>query len=84
MPLTLLQTLTSEAVLEEAYAWLCRQRTGWPDSANVWNFRRHWATEKARLQRELRNGTYQLGLLSRTTLSNGEDVDLWSARDAWS
>ena len=82
MPLTLLQTLTSEAVLEEAYAWLCRQRKGWPDSADVWDFRRHWRTEKARLQNELRSGTYQLGLLSRATLANGEEVDLWSARDA--
>jgi len=82
MPLTLLQTLTSEAVREEAYAWLCRQRKSWPDSADVWDFRRLWITEKARLQRELNNGTYQIGLLSRTTLPNGEEVDLWSARDA--
>jgi len=48
----------------------------------VWDFRRHWATEKAKLQRELSEGTYQIGLLSRTTLPNGEEVDLWSARDA--
>ena len=82
MPFTLLQILTSEGVLEEAYAWLCRQRKGWPDSADVWDFRRHCPTEKARLQDELRSGTYQIGLLRRTTLANGEDVDLWSARDA--
>ena len=49
---------------------------------HVWNLRRHWSTEKAKLQRELSEGTYQIGLLSRTTLANGEDVDLWSARDA--
>ncbi|MDH5586535.1 MAG: hypothetical protein OEZ05_07880 [Nitrospirota bacterium] len=82
MPFTLLQTLTSDAVLDDAFAWLCQQRKGWPDSADVWDFRRHWATEKASLQRELWDGTYQLGLLSRTTLANGEEVDLWSARDA--
>ncbi len=82
MPYTLLQTLTSEAVLDEAYTWLCRQRKGWPDSADVWDFRRHWPTEKARLQNELRSGTYHIGLLSRATLAIGEEVDLWSARDA--
>jgi RNA-directed DNA polymerase len=82
MPLTLLQTLTSEAILDEAYAWLCRQRKDWPDSADVWDLRRHWATEKARLQGELRTGTYQIGLLTRTCLANGQEGDLWSARDA--
>ncbi len=82
MSLTLLQTLTSEAVLDEAYVWLCRQRKGWPDTADVWDFRRQWPTEKVRLQQELADGTYQIGLLSRTMLANGEEVDLWSARDA--
>jgi hypothetical protein len=82
MPLTLLPTLTSEGALEEAYAWLCRQRKRWPDSADIWDFRRQWPFEKATLQRELRSGTYQIGLLSRTTLANGEEVDLWAARDA--
>ena len=45
-PGKLMQALTSDALLEEAYAWLCRQRKGWPDSADVWDLRRHWATEK--------------------------------------
>ena len=48
----------------------------------MWDLRRHWTSEKRKLQQELRSGTYQLGLLSRTTLSNGEEVDLWPARDA--
>ena len=81
-PGRLMQTLTSEAVLEEAFAWLCRQRKSWPDSADIWNLRRHWPAEKAHLQRELRAGTYQIGLLTRTSLATGEEVDLWSARDA--
>ena len=82
MPLTLLQTLTSDAVLEDAYTWLCSQRKGWPDSADIWTFRRDWPREKASLQLALRTGTYRVGLLTRTTLANGEEVDLWSARDA--
>ena len=81
-PRSLMQSLASDSVLEEAYAWLCRQRKTWPASADVWTFRRHWPAEKATLQRELRTGTYQMGLLTRTTLATGEDVDLWPARDA--
>ncbi len=48
----------------------------------MWNFRRHWKREIVRLRRELLKGSYRLGLLSRTTLESGEEVDLFSARDA--
>lgn len=34
------------------------------------------------MQRELRAGTHLIGLLTRTSLAHGEEVDLWSARDA--
>jgi hypothetical protein len=81
-PGILMHALTADALLEEAFGWLCRQRTGWPDSADIWTFRRHWPREKAQLQRELRAGTYQIGLLIRTSLAHGEEMDLWSARDA--
>jgi hypothetical protein len=81
-PGILMKALTSEAVLEEAFTWLCRQRNNWADSADIWGFRRHWPTEKASLQRELRTGSYHVRLLTRTTLGNGDEVDLWSARDA--
>jgi len=74
--------LTSDAVLEEASIWLCRQRRDWPDHADVWDLRRQWAREKVRLQQDLRAGTYQLGLLTRVMLADGAEMDLWSARDA--
>jgi RNA-directed DNA polymerase len=74
--------LIHDAVLDTACAWLCRQRKDWPTSADVWRFRQRWPHEKALLRQELRAGTYQIGLLSRVTLQNGEDVDLWPARDA--
>ncbi len=48
----------------------------------MWNFRRHWRREVDRLRRELLEGSYRLGLLNRTTLESGEEVDLFSARDA--
>ena len=37
---------------------------------------------KLRLRRELREGSYRFGLLSRLTLQSGEEIDVWSARDA--
>ena len=38
--------------------------------------------EKGRLKAELAAGRYRFGLLTRITLVDGEEVDLWSARDA--
>jgi len=48
----------------------------------VWRFRQHWPEEKAQLRADLLAGTYAVGLLSRVTMQNGEEVDLWPARDA--
>ncbi|MGO9682625.1 MAG: hypothetical protein ACLPTZ_08565 [Beijerinckiaceae bacterium] len=38
--------------------------------------------EKEKIKRELLSGDYRFSLLSRITLQDGEDTDLWSARDA--
>ncbi len=35
-----------------------------------------------RIKAELVAGRYRFGLLTRITLADGEDIDLWSARDA--
>jgi hypothetical protein len=48
----------------------------------VWSFRQQWPVEKGRLKAELAAGRYRFGLLTRITLVDCEDVDLWSARDA--
>ena len=74
--------LASDAVLDRAYVWLCRQRRRWPDAADVWSFRRDWPAEKARLRSELQTGRFRFGLQERVRRQNGEEIDLWSARDA--
>ncbi len=65
---------------------LCRSH-----ERNCWLLRRrfvrcrHWPTEKARIQHDLRAGTYRIGLLDRVTCwrdGQPEDNDLWAARDA--
>ena len=77
-----LDDILDEGNLASAYSWLCKRRHNYPAHADVWNFRRHWHREIARLRQELLDGSYRLGLLTRATLRNGEEVDLFSARDA--
>ena len=74
--------IIADEVLESAYAWLCRRRQRYPPAADIWDFRRKWQHEKAPLQAELVGGRYRVSLLTRVTLQNQGDVDLWSARDA--
>ncbi len=76
-----LDDLVTDDVLDAAYAWLCRRRRAFPDTADVWAFRRAWPAERARLVAELRAGTYRVGLLARLTIRSGEEVDVWPARD---
>ncbi len=80
--MTLLAALASDATLDAAFAWLCKRRRDYPDDADVWDFRRHWPAEKARLQSDLSTGDFRFGLLDRITKADGEEVDLWAARDA--
>ncbi len=71
-----------DAVLNTAYDWLCRRRRDYPADADVWSLRRSWAEEKERVRTDLLAGRYHFALLTRVTLSDGDEIDLWSARDA--
>ena len=77
-----MQRLISESVLDAAYAWLCRRRRDYPADADIWSFRRHWPEEKRRIREELLVGHYTFSLLDRITRQDGEECDLWAARDA--
>ena len=81
-PANLTSVVCSDPVLDRTFEWLWRQRQRWPDAADVWSFRRDWPAEQARLRTALRDGRYRIGLQQRVTRSTGEQVDLWSARDA--
>jgi hypothetical protein len=78
----ILAQLASDHVLDTAHEWLCRRRRDYSANSNVWAFRRDWVREKERIKGELLSGNYRFSLLSRITLEDGEDTDLWSARDA--
>src|ERR1017187_1048526 len=45
--------VASSAVLDSAFAWLCKRRINYADSADVWNVRRHWPDLKPQLQEAL-------------------------------
>ncbi len=79
--MTILAELASDDVLDAAYDWLCRRRRDYSANADVWSFRRHWSQEKDRIKSDLLAGEYRFSLLSRVTLSDGDEVVLWSARD---
>ncbi len=74
--------ITSDDVLDAAYEWLCRRRRNYSAKADVWAFRWSWPREKDEIKDKLRAGTFRFSLLSRVTLKDGKDTDLWSARDA--
>jgi len=74
--------LTSDAVLDVAFDWLCRRRLNYSANADVWALRRDWPREKQIIRNELAAGDYRFSLLSRVTLSSGEDTDLRAARGA--
>ncbi len=80
--MAILAELTSDAVLDIAYDWLCRRRRAYPADADAWAFRQAWAQEKDKLKAALAAGRFRFGLLTRITLKNDEEIDLWSARDA--
>jgi hypothetical protein len=78
----MLTRLASDKVLDAAYDWLCHRRRKYPANNDVWTLRHRWADEKRRIQSDLLAGNYCFDLLNRITLANGDDIDLWSARDA--
>ena len=80
--MTTLARLASDAILDTAYAWLCKRRRDYPANADIWSFRWRWPEEKDRIQAELSSGHFRFGLLDRISKRDGGDIDLWSARDA--
>ena len=78
----MIERIASDAILDQAYVWLCHRRKDYGANADVWNFRRNWQAEKARLRSDLIAGTYRFDALERVTLKDGSHISLWSSRDA--
>ncbi|MBI1875497.1 MAG: hypothetical protein HYS05_16635 [Acidobacteria bacterium] len=78
----IIEQLASDDVLDRAYAWLCQRRREYSANSDVWAFRREWAQQKEQIKAELLSAHYRFSLLTHITRKDGEDTDLWSARDA--
>ena len=81
LPLSVAYLATAD-FLNEAWEWLCKRRRNYPPSADIWWLRQHWASEKRKLIQLLSSEEYQFEPLQQVTKSDGEIIELWSARDA--
>ena len=59
MSAMLILKVASDAVLDEAYTWVCHRRRNYPANAHIWSLRRHWPVEKDCLQRDHKNNRYR-------------------------
>ena len=58
--MTILAQITSDAVLDSAYEWLCRRRRDYSANSDVWTLSRNWPREKEQIRRELLSGRFLL------------------------
>ncbi len=77
----MMEAIASDAVMEEAYEWLCERRKNYAPDADVWHLRFRWAERKPHIQAALRAGTYRLGAVE--CFQAGEETrEVWAASDA--
>ena len=79
---SLIQHIAADAVLEEAYDWLCERRKDYSAEADVWDLRRRWGEVKPHVQETLLAGEYEFSPLTELRLPDGETRQLWCAQDA--
>ena len=73
--------IASDAVLDEAYAWLCDRRKDYSPHDDVWTLRERWADVKPRLQRSLLRSEYRCDVTRRVHTAAGV-IEIGSAADA--
>jgi RNA-directed DNA polymerase len=80
---SIIDQIASDAVIDEAYKWLCQRRKDYHYNDDVWHLRYHWDTFRPLIQVQLRSGRYRFSpvRLIRGTAKNGFSW-LWSAADA--
>ena len=78
----LIERITSHAVPEEVYDWLCRRRHDYHANSDIWSFRRDWPCEKLRVRQDLLAGHFRFHALDRVQLRDGSHIDVWTSRDA--
>jgi len=77
----LIQKIASDAVIDQAYNWLCELREDYSHNNDVWRLRLLWRITKPDLQNRLLAGIYQFGALTEIRLPD-DTIELWRAQDA--
>jgi hypothetical protein len=77
----LITEIASDAVIDQAYAWLCARCQDYSADDDVWNVRWKWAEIKPKLQAGLLVGTYRFSPVRRIQTEEGV-LDVWAALDA--
>jgi RNA-directed DNA polymerase len=76
------QHVFTEATLDTAYSWLCKQRRNFPANADIWHLHFHWQRVRQDLLQSLNKQDYTFLPLSVVTKADGESIHLWSSQDA--
>jgi RNA-directed DNA polymerase len=76
------QHVFTEATLDTAYLWLCKQRRNFPANTDIWHLRFNWHTIRSELLQTLNKQDYTFMPLSVVTKADGETLLLWSSQDA--
>jgi len=79
--LSLIERIASPQVLQQAFAWLCRQRKDYPEGNDVWDLRRRWNQIQLQLRADLLSGAYRLRTPERIRREDSV-IELWSSLDA--
>ncbi len=77
----LLSNIASDAILEDAYRWLCNARKDSHFNNDVWHLRFHWSKTKDHIRQKLLNDEYYFSPCKAYKV-NGESVGVWNAEDA--
>ena len=80
MPI-MMKEIASDAVIDQAYEWLCKQRRRYAHNNDVWDVRLRWDELKPQLQADLLAGEYRFSPVQRYQ-SRGESLEVGSAMDA--
>lgn len=77
----LIDEIATDAVLDQAYQWICKSRKDAGHNNSVWDLRFNWDKIKITLIKELRDNSYHLSPLCRYSIED-QFLDCWDARDA--
>ena len=77
----LMEKITSDDVMNEAYEWLCQARLNYSANADIWDLRQHWTVLLPLVQRQLLAGKFQFSVQTQYRFADETKV-VWAAIDS--